>query len=82
MNAHRYVTKFAPFLKRTFGIRAETVAVMRDPVDQLRSWYKYRSREGLIGSLRSTAQMSFDDFILATAQDAPPAFAQVGSQFF
>ena len=28
-----------------FGIEVETVAVMREPVDQIRSWFKYRKSE-------------------------------------
>ncbi|MEM9577945.1 MAG: hypothetical protein AAF999_13140 [Pseudomonadota bacterium] len=81
MNAARYRKKMAPFLKDTFGIRAETVAVMRAPVDQIRSWYRYRSRDEISGQPRSTRAMTFDAFVLAVAQEAPPEYAQIGSQF-
>ena len=81
ITARRYTSKVAPFLSSTFGIETETVAIMRDPVEQIRSWYKYRRREELIGQPRSTAGMSFDDFVQAVISDDPPEFAKIGSQF-
>lgn len=80
MNAQRYHSKVAPFLEQTFGIETETVAVMRDPVDQIRSWYKYRQRSEVAGQPRSTGALSFDDFIMAVTADEPPDFANIGSQ--
>lgn len=81
INAARFHGKIAPFLKDAFGIETETVAVMRDPVDQIRSWYRYRARPELEGTPRSTATMSFDDFVLAVTSNDPPEFARIGSQF-
>ncbi|MGB7243937.1 MAG: hypothetical protein WBC93_17870 [Sulfitobacter sp.] len=81
MTAQRYRRKIAPFLKEAFQVEPDTVAVMRDPVEQLRSWYKYRTRAEKIGSARSTNGCSFDDFVLAVIADDPPAFAGIGSQF-
>lgn len=79
-NARQFAKKVAPFLHDAYGIETETVAVMRNPVDQLRSWYKYRTRPDLKNTGKSTAAMSFDDFVKATIADNPPAFAQVGDQ--
>ncbi|MGJ8557019.1 MAG: hypothetical protein ACSHW6_08260, partial [Sulfitobacter geojensis] len=45
ITAVRYANKIAPFLEDTFGVRPASVAVMREPVDQIRSWYKYRSQK-------------------------------------
>ena len=81
MNAARFHGKVAPFLKKTFGIKTETVAVMRSPVDQIRSWYKYRARPEVDGSARSSADTSFDEFVLAVISDDPPEYAQIGSQY-
>lgn len=80
MNAQRYQSKVAPFLAKTFGIETETVAVMRDPVDQIRSWYKYRQRSEVAGQARSTGAMTFDDFVMAVTADEPPDYANIGSQ--
>ncbi len=59
----------------------EQVAVMRDPLDWLGSWYRYRSRKALEGDENSTADVSFEDFIDAVISENPPPFAHVGSQF-
>lgn len=80
VTAQRFKSKIAPFLKSTFGIETETVAVMRDPVDQIASWYRYRSRPALAAHPRSTAEMSFDAFVRAVISQTPPEFAQIGSQ--
>lgn len=81
MTAQHFKAKIAPFLIHTFGVEAETVAVMREPVDQLRSWYKYRARPAISGRPRSTEGLSFDDFVMAVTSEAPPDFADIGSQF-
>lgn len=81
INAMRYHSRIAPFLHQMFGIETETVAVMRAPADQLRSWYRYRARPTLDGAPRSTATISFDEFVMAAASDEPPDYARVGSQF-
>lgn len=81
INAQRYRRKIGPFLEDTFGIFPEPLAVMRDPVDQIRSWYKYRTADRLKGSDLSSAELSFDDYVRAVISRDPPPFAQIGSQF-
>lgn len=56
----------------------ETVAVIREPIEWLSSWYRYRSRPQLDGRPNSTAQISFNEFVEAWLQDDPPAYARVG----
>ncbi|WP_432677506.1 hypothetical protein [Nioella aestuarii] len=58
----------------------ELVAVMREPIDWLGSWYRYRSRPQLDGKPNSTAGLSFDDFVDAWLEPTRPPFAEVGSQ--
>jgi hypothetical protein len=81
VTAQRYRARVAPFLQETYGAQAEPLAVMRDPVTQIRSWYRYRNAPRLEGSPLSTRGMSFDDYVLHVISDDPPPAAQIGSQF-
>lgn len=81
INAQRYRRKVAPFIKDAFGMQPETVAVMRDPISQIRSWYRYRTRPDRHGEPRSTQGLSFDAFVQAVISQTPPPFAGIGSQF-
>jgi len=81
MTARRFHTKIAPFLKESFNLRPDRFAVMRDPEEQIRSWYRYRARERKLGSDASTVGLSFDEFVLAVISESPPPFAGIGSQF-
>lgn len=58
----------------------EILAVMREPVDWLGSWYRYRQRPFLDGRPASTAGMSFDGFVQAYLEKDQPEYANVGSQ--
>ena len=79
--ARRYVSRIAPFLAQTFDRHPETVAVMRDPVEQIRSWYRYRARTDKDGQAQSTKGLCFDDFVLDVIAENPPERAKIGSQF-
>ena len=81
LTASRYVNKVAPFLEETFGVRPPSVAVMREPVDQIRSWYKYRQQERHIDTSVSTHEITFDQFVREVISDDPPKRAQIGRQF-
>ena len=81
ITAARYANKIAPFLEDTFGVRPASVAVMREPVAQIRSWYKYRSQDRLDGTKQSTKGITFDQFVLEVISDDPPERAQIGRQF-
>lgn len=59
----------------------EQVAVMRDPLEWLGSWYRYRSRPVLNGTTNSTANITFEEFVEAVICKDPPPFAHIGSQF-
>lgn len=79
--ARRFRRKVVPFVENTFGMRIEGVAVMRDPIDQIKSWFRYRSSERLDGSELSTEGLSFEQFVMEVIDDDPPPRAQIGSQF-
>ncbi|MDP5218645.1 hypothetical protein Q5Y75_15560 [Ruegeria sp. 2205SS24-7] len=80
MPAQRYHSKIKPFLADTFRLYPETVAIMRDPLDQIGSWYRYRTRDELKGTDRYTGDMSFDSFVQDLLSDEPPEHAVIGSQ--
>ena len=76
---YRYNRFFRPMFDRVGG-QPELLAVLREPVDWLGSWYRYRQRGALEGTAQSTRGITFDSFVRAYLQDDRPAFAQVGSQ--
>lgn len=81
MTARKYDRDLGPYLAQAHGLTPERAAVIRDPLEQLRSWYRYRQDPKRKGAGNSAAGLSFDDFVLATIADKPPPFARVGSQF-
>jgi hypothetical protein len=58
----------------------ETLAVIREPVSWLGSWYRYRQRPFLSGRPVSTEGLSFDQFVEAYLAETRPAYANVGAQ--
>ncbi len=80
MTARKYDRHFAPYLAQAHGLTPDRVAVIRDPLEQIRSWYRYRQRPETAGRPNSAAGLSFDEFVLATLQDNPPPYANLGSQ--
>ena len=77
---YRYNRFFRPMFEKACKAEMETFAMMREPISWLGSWYKYRQRPFLDGSPNSTAQVSFDEFVLAYMRGDTPPFANVGSQ--
>jgi hypothetical protein len=67
----RYQHKIAPFLRAAYDLTPETMAVIRDPLEHLRSGYCYRA---------PTLEVDFDGFLNAVMQPEPPAWARIGSQ--
>ena len=80
MNAATYARRWAPFLAETLGFAPETCAVMREPMEQMQSWFRYRQREALIGHQNSTHGITFAEFVEARLADPQPPFAAVGRQ--
>ncbi len=76
----RYRRFVGPWLEKTSGAKFEVVALMREPVSWLGSWYRYRGRAGIEGSPRSTRGMSFDDFVAAYLSQPVPECARIGAQ--
>ena len=80
MTLRKWRRDLAPVFEQNGRRPMETVAVMRDPVDWLSSWWRYRSRPELDGQKNSTAGISFDDFVRDWLSDTPPDHARIGSQ--
>lgn len=84
---HAPIYRYRRFLKPLFiqggGAKEEdlrTVAAIRNPIDWLSSWYRYRSRDDLVGKPNSTRGHSFDEFVSEYLKGKPAPFANVGSQ--
>jgi len=77
---YRYKRFLKPFFVQAGGQKPELMAVVRNPVDWLGSWYRYRTRSDLIGHENSTYDISFDEFVLEYCKGNPAPFANVGSQ--
>ena len=87
MRYNKFMTFIAPWIESQAGLARtdyEVVSVMREPVDWLGSWYRYRMRNGL---RRKTAKshiytggISFDDFVqqVIKVEDRPP-YARIGT---
>ena len=76
----RYNRFFRPMIERFVAPDMDIVAVMREPISWLGSWYRYRQRPAAADQPASTHGMSFDDFVSAYCSGDQPAFARVGSQ--
>lgn len=69
-----------PMLRKAGGEDFETVAVVREPIAWLSSWYRYRFREEIAGQPQSTRKFGFDDFVRTYAAGRSDPCAAVGSQ--
>ncbi|WP_341861726.1 gamma-glutamyl kinase [Gymnodinialimonas sp. 57CJ19] len=76
----RYRNQVQKFFEQRGQRKLELMAVVREPVGWLSSWYRYRARDDIRGSANSTADVSFDEFVDAWLQESPPDFAKVGRQ--
>lgn len=75
-----YQRHHADDLCQAFGGMPQTVAVLRDPMERMQSWYRYRRRPQVKGLPASTHGVSFEQFMLAYLEGTNPAMANVGRQ--
>lgn len=80
MNRRVFAAQWEDLLTRRYDRRFDSVALLREPVARLRSWYRYRATSAFAETPLSTAEISFDDFIAATLDESPPPHARIGSQ--
>lgn len=79
-NLRKYHRFIGPWLESAAGGPFDVIATIREPLDWLGSWYRYRQREDIGDAAKSTAGISFDQFVRDYCSDAPPAYAAVGAQ--
>jgi len=80
MGIGRFNNRIRPLLEKHREIQLETLAVIRHPIDWLGSWYRYRQRDAVKNTPRSTCHISFDEFVLDYISQTPPEHAKVGDQ--
>ncbi len=77
---YRYNRWVRPMYEKVCGAELEVVAIMREPISWLGSWYRFRQRPHLNGRPTSTKDMSFDEFVTDYCRGNRPPHANVGSQ--
>lgn len=77
---YRYNRFIRPMFQNVCNAEMELMAVMRDPISWLSSWYRYRQRPFMMDKPNNTFGITFDEFVLAYMQGKRPGFAEVGSQ--
>ena len=78
---YRYNRFVRPMFVKVCDTELEVMAVMREPISWLGSWWRYRQRPFMQGKPNATHGISFDDFVRAYMKGKKPGFADVGSQF-
>lgn len=80
MTVRTYDASLRHFVSRRVAKDPLKLAVVREPLDWILSWHRYRMRPEVDGKPASTKGVSADDFILSYMSDDPAPYAQVGSQ--
>ena len=90
MPYRKFMRFVAPWIKAQTGLGRldyEVVSVMREPVDWLGSWYRYRTRDDLKEASDNrrrgnyTGEVTFEDFVgeVLKPKEERESFAQIGS---
>lgn len=80
---HCNVPKYERELARVFekqDRKLTRVAVIREPIDWLGSWFRYRSRPAIAGTPNAVPGISFAEFVEEWLRDKPKPFARIGTQ--
>ena len=80
MTAGQFKRRMVPFLDEFYGLNPEVMAIIRDPIEQIRSWYRYRARPVGRGGRADCQDLSFDDFVRLVMQEPQPPAAAIGTQ--
>jgi len=79
MNVRRYDFSFGKHVAREHAMYPERMAIMRHPLDRVRSWYKYGRAADQIDTENSTRNISFTQYLRDVIAGKPVA-ASVGDQ--
>lgn len=79
-DAARYLRHIGPYLRASAGEAFTTVALMREPLDWLASWYRFRHGEDGPDADGAAQGLGFDRFVRDHMADPAPLHADVGSQ--
>lgn len=79
MNVRKAQRKLLPLLRSYNSKLPEGFAVIREPIEWLHSWYRYRSRLDR-SDPKSTMDITFDAFIDGYLSDEPRPWSKVGQQ--
>jgi hypothetical protein len=80
MPAHDFRSSYGPYLEARAGEKFTTIALMREPIDWLGSWYRYRQRDELGEKDRSTRGLDFATAAEGYLADPVARNMDVGSQ--
>lgn len=78
--AYRYERFLKPYLERSADAPFTVVALMREPIAWLGSWYRFRQRDDIADTPQSTRGIDFESFVTGYMADPRPAFADIGAQ--
>lgn len=78
--AYRYQRFIRPYLRATAGGDFTAVALMREPIDWLGSWYRFRRRDDVDSPEKSTKELDFAEFAQGYMTSPRPPFAEIGRQ--
>ena len=76
---HMRLRRFERFVRPLLGdAPVETVSMIREPLDWLGSWFRYRQRPAIAGGAKSTSGITFEQFLRDWLCDDAPEHARVG----
>lgn len=80
MSAQDFQAHMLPWLEARAGAPFTTVALMREPIGWLRSWYRFRNRDDFEDPDHPMRGLSFEAFARDYMADPRPPHADIGSQ--
>lgn len=75
-----YHSRWRARVEALAGRPVETFCVVREPLARAESWYRYRQRAAVAAQARSSAGMTFAEFLSRSLDPDPPTAARIGRQ--